>query len=41
MAKKKEEPQSTGAIRLKEDLKQKAPGRFYVIYGEEDYLSRY
>ncbi len=41
MAKKKEEPQSTGALRLKEDLKQKNPGKFYVIYGEEDYLSRY
>ncbi len=41
MAKKKEEPQSIGALRLKEDLKQKNPGRFYVIYGEEDYLSRY
>ncbi len=41
MAKKKEEPQSPGALRLKEDLKQKSPGKFYVIYGEEDYLSRY
>lgn len=41
MAKKKEETQSPGAIQLKNDLKQKNPGRFYVIYGEEDYLCRY
>ena len=41
MAKKQEEPLSTGAIRFKDDLKQKNPGKFYVIYGEEDYLCRH
>ncbi len=41
MAKKQEATLSTGAVRLKEDLKQKNPGRCYVIYGEEDYLCRY
>ncbi|MBR6824946.1 MAG: DNA polymerase III subunit delta [Oscillospiraceae bacterium] len=41
MAKKQEETLSPGAKQLKEDLKQKNPGRFYVIYGEEDYLCRY
>ena len=38
MAKKQE---STGFEQLKNDLKQKSPGRFYVLYGEEDYLRRY
>ena len=41
MAKKQEEKVSLGANRLKEDLKQKNPGKCYVIYGEEDYLCRY
>ena len=41
MAKKQGETLSSGAKRLKEDLKQKTPGRFYLIYGEEDYLCRY
>ena len=30
-----------GAEQLKSDLKAKTPGRFYVLYGEEDYLRRY
>ena len=30
-----------GAEQLKSDLRAKAPGRFYVLYGEEDYLRRY
>ncbi|MBQ6430983.1 MAG: DNA polymerase III subunit delta [Oscillospiraceae bacterium] len=30
-----------GAEQLKNDLKAKTPGRFYVLYGEEDYLRRY
>lgn len=30
-----------GAEQLKSDLKAKKPGRFYVLYGEEDYLRRY
>ena len=38
MAKKQE---STGFEQLKNDLKQKSPGRFYVLCGEEDYLRRY
>lgn len=41
MAKKQEETVSPGAKQLKEDLKNKNPGRCYVIYGEEDYLCRY
>lgn len=32
---------SAGAEQLKSDLKAKTPGRFYVLYGEEDYLRRY
>ena len=31
----------SGAEQLKSDLKAKTPGRFYVLYGEEDYLRRY
>lgn len=30
-----------GAIQLKNDLKDKNPARFYVLYGEEDYLCRH
>lgn len=30
-----------GAEQLKSDLRAKQPGRFYVLYGEEDYLRRY
>lgn len=30
-----------GTEQLKSDLKAKAPGRFYILYGEEDYLRRY
>ncbi len=41
MAKKQEETLSSGAVRLKDDLKQKNPGKCYVIHGEEDYLCRY
>ena len=41
MAKKQEETLSQGAVRLKDDLKQKAPGKCYLIHGEEDYLCRY
>lgn len=41
MAKKQEETLSSGAKQLKEDLKKKAPGKCYIIYGEEDYLCRY
>lgn len=32
---------TAGAEQLKSDLKAKEPGRFYVLYGEEDYLRRY
>lgn len=32
---------SAGFEQLKSDLKAKTPGRFYVLYGEEDYLRRY
>ena len=38
MAKKQE---NGGFEQLKNDLKQKSPARFYVLYGEEDYLRRY
>lgn len=41
MAKKQAEVQSKGADQLLQDLKQKSPGRFYVLYGEEDYLCRH
>ncbi len=30
-----------GSEQLKNDLRQKTPGRFYVLCGEEDYLRRY
>ncbi len=38
---KKPSGASAGAEQLKSDLKAKEPGRFYVLYGEEDYLRRY
>ncbi len=41
MAKKQESGRTAGAEQLIQDWKQKRPGRFYIIYGEEDYLCRY
>ncbi len=41
MAKKPERGMSEGAKQLLQDLKQKNPGRFYILYGEEDYLCRH
>lgn len=38
---KKETANAVGLTQLKNDLKQKEPGRFYILYGEEDYLRRY
>lgn len=38
---RKQGAENTGLEQLKSDLKQKAPARFYVLYGEEDYLRRY
>ncbi len=38
---KKPTGNSAGSEQLKTDLKNKAPGRFYIIYGDEDYLCRY
>lgn len=38
---KKPTGNSAGMEQLKSDLKAKMPGRFYVLYGEEDYLRRY
>ena len=40
MAKKTEGTQA-GYEQLKKDLAQKQPGRFYIFYGEEDYLRRH
>ena len=40
MAKKPTGP-AAGVEQLKSDLKAKTPGRFYILYGEEDYLRRY
>lgn len=34
-------PAGNGSEQLKNDLRQKSPGRFYVLCGEEDYLRRY
>ena len=38
---KKEAFGPDGLTQLKNDLKQKTPGRFYILFGEEDYLRRY
>ena len=38
---KKQSGNSVGAQQLIQDIKNKTPGRFYVIYGEEDYLCRH
>ncbi|MGN1308014.1 MAG: DNA polymerase III subunit delta [Faecousia sp.] len=38
---KKQSGSTKGLEQLKNDLKQKSPARFYVFYGEEDYLRRY
>lgn len=38
---KKETTGNSGFQQLKNDIKQKNPGRFYIFYGEEDYLRRY
>ncbi len=38
---KKQTGNSIGAEQLKKDLKNKSLGRFYIIFGEEDYLCRY
>jgi len=38
---KKPTGNSAGAEQLKNDLKNKSLGRFYIIFGEEDYLRRY
>lgn len=38
---KNAENYSAGAAQLKNDLKRKQPARFYLIFGEEDYLRRY
>lgn len=38
---KKQTGASAGVEQLKNDLKRKQPSRFYVLYGEEDYLRRY
>lgn len=38
---KKQNGSNAGYEQLKNDLKRKAPARFYVFYGEEDYLRRY
>ena len=38
---KKPENTPAGLEQLKKDLAQKQPGRFYVFYGEEDYLQRH
>ena len=37
----KQSGSTKGLEQLKNDLKQKSPARFYVFYGEEDYLRRY
>ena len=38
---KKDTTGNSGFLQLKNDLKQKNPGCFYIFYGEEDYLRRY
>ncbi len=38
---KKQSGNSAGAQQLIQDIKNKTPGHFYVIYGEEDYLCRH
>ncbi|MBE6927579.1 MAG: DNA polymerase III subunit delta [Ruminococcaceae bacterium] len=38
---KKPSGDTAGGLQLKSDLKNKSPGRFYIIYGSEDYLCRY
>lgn len=38
---KKTEANEKGLQQLKSDLKVKSLGRFYILYGEEDYLRRY
>lgn len=38
---KKAETGEQGVLQLKKDLKEKNAGRFYILWGEEDYLRRY